>query len=72
MEFALAPGHRQIVEAGDAPAQQPVLVELPVLVALAAEPVAGIVAPLIGEARGDAFGRAMAGKSFRVLNLPPR
>ena len=52
--FALALRDRQIVDAGDAPPHQPVLVELPVLVAVAAEPVAAVVVPLIGEAHGDA------------------
>src|SRR5262245_41060491 len=52
--LALALLERQVVDAGDAPAHEPVLVELPVLVAVAAEPVAAVVAPLIGEAHGDA------------------
>src|SRR5438105_9571282 len=52
--FAIALFDRQIVDAGDAQAHQAVLVEFPVLVAVAAEPVAAVVMPLIGEAHGDA------------------
>ena len=52
--FALALLDRKIVDAGDAQAHQAVLVEFPVLVAVAAEPVAAVVVPLIGEAHGDA------------------
>ena len=51
--FALAILDRQVVDAGDAPPHQAVVVELPVLVAVAAKPVAGIVVPFIGEAHGD-------------------
>ena len=46
---------RQIVDAGDASAHQPVVVEFPVLIAVAAEPVTAVVVPLIGEAHGDAI-----------------
>src|SRR5512144_373448 len=52
--LALALGDRGVVDARDAQAHQPVLVELPVLVAVAAEPVAAVVVPLVGEAHGDA------------------
>src|SRR5215468_12528075 len=52
LAFALL--NRQVVDAGDAQPHQAVLVELPVLVAVAAEPVAAVVVPLIGEAHGDA------------------
>src|SRR5262245_40041019 len=51
--FALAILDRQIVDAGDAPPHQAVVVELPVLVAVAAKPVAGIVVPFICKAYGD-------------------
>src|SRR5262245_64927699 len=51
--FALAILDRQVVDAGDAPPHQAVLVELPVLVAIAAKPVAGIVVPFICEAHSD-------------------
>src|SRR5712692_9411381 len=53
MVFALALRDRQIVDAGDTPAHQAVLAELPILVAVTAEPAAAIVVPLIGEANGD-------------------
>src|SRR5258705_2335465 len=46
--------NREIVDAGDAPPHEAMLVELPVLVAVGAEPVAGVVVPLVGETHGDA------------------
>ena len=54
MVFALALLDRQVIDAGDAAAHQALFVELPVFVAIAAEPVAGIVVRFIGEAHGDA------------------
>ena len=57
MVFALVGRDRQIVDAGDARAHQALLVEFPVLVAVAAEPVAAVVVPFIGEAHGDAIVR---------------
>src|SRR5262245_51950906 len=51
--FTLAILDRQVVDAGNAPPHQAVLAELPVLVAIAAKPVAGIVVPFIGKAHGD-------------------
>jgi 2-keto-3-deoxy-L-rhamnonate aldolase RhmA len=52
--FALALFDWQIVDAGDAQTHQAMLVEFPVLVAVAAEPVAAVVVPFIGKAYGDA------------------
>ena len=49
--FAVLDG--QIVDAGDPDAHQTVLVEFPIFIAVAAEPVAAIVAPFVGETRGD-------------------
>src|SRR3954447_7389079 len=46
---------REVVDAGDAQPHQALLVEFPVLVAVAAEPVAAVVVPFIGEAHGDAI-----------------
>src|SRR5215472_12813389 len=43
----------QVIDAGDAQVHQPMLIELPVLVAIAAEPIAAIVVPLVGEANRD-------------------
>src|SRR5262245_13410367 len=51
--FALAILDRQVVDAGDAPPHQAVLVELPVLVAIAAKPVAGIIVPFICKPHSD-------------------
>src|SRR6202008_4310860 len=49
MIFALTLLDRQIVDAGNAQTHQPVLVEFPVLVAVAAIPAAAVVMPLIGK-----------------------
>src|SRR5262245_19561518 len=53
--LALACGNGQIVDARDAPLHEPAIVELPVLVAVRAIPVARIVVPLIGETHGNAI-----------------
>src|SRR5271169_3984938 len=45
----------QIVDAGDAPAHFAGLVEFPVLVAVAAEPMAAVVVPLIGKTHRNAI-----------------
>src|SRR5260370_1272986 len=52
--FALALLDRKIVDAGNTQAHQTVLVEFPVLVAIAAKPVAAVVVPLIGETDSNA------------------
>src|SRR5512133_804292 len=52
--FALALLDRRIVDTGDAKAHQAMLVEFPILVAVAAEPVAAVIVPLIGEAHSNA------------------
>src|SRR5258708_19742735 len=53
--FPLALGDRKVVDAGDAQPHQALIVEFPVLVAVAAEPVAAVVVPLIGKPDGDAI-----------------
>src|SRR5215475_10283938 len=53
MIFAFAFLDRQVVDAGDAKAHQPLIVELPIFIAIAAKPVAAVVMPFIGEAHGD-------------------
>src|SRR6202022_3412772 len=53
MVFALALLDGQIVDAGEAHAHQAMCGELPVLVAVAAEPAAAVVVPFIGEAHGN-------------------
>src|SRR5262245_18738810 len=45
----------QVDDACDAQPHQPVRVEFPILVAVAAEPVAAIVVPLVSQAHVDAF-----------------
>src|SRR6202020_3024700 len=59
---AVVPRDRQIVDAREAHPHQPVLVKLPVLVAVTAEPASRIVAPFVGEANGDAV--LMKGPEF--------
>src|SRR5690349_4673961 len=44
---------RQVIDAGDTCAHQPVFVEFPVLVAVAAEPVTAIIVPFVGETHRD-------------------
>src|SRR5712671_5008218 len=50
--FALAIFDRQVVDAGDPPSHQALFVELPILIAIAAKPVARIVVPFICKAHG--------------------
>src|SRR5271170_2345341 len=45
---AIAFRNRQIIDAGDAQSHEPVLVELPVFIAIAAKPMAAVVVPLVG------------------------
>src|SRR3984893_9351060 len=54
MIFAIALLDRNIIDAGDAKPHQAMLVEFPVLITVAAEPITAVVVPLIGEAHGDA------------------
>src|SRR5205085_12379135 len=54
MVFAATLRDRKIVDAGDAQAHQAMLVELPILVAVAAKPAAAVVVPLIGKTHRDA------------------
>src|SRR5262249_31334722 len=44
----------QVVDGGQAQSHQAVFVELPVLVAVGAEPVSRVIVPFVGEADGDA------------------
>src|ERR1700720_2928467 len=44
----------QIVDGSKPQAHQPVLIELPILIAVRAKPIAGVIVPFIGKARGDA------------------
>src|SRR5690242_7036261 len=45
---------REVVDAGNAQTHQAVLVELPILVAIAAKPIPAVVVPLVGETNRDA------------------
>src|ERR1700730_10800109 len=51
--FAFALLDRKIIDARDAQAHQALLVEFPVLVAIAAEPVAAVIVPFIGKTDSD-------------------
>ena len=55
MILSRALGDRSIVDAGDAEAHQALLIELPVFVPVAAEPVPAVVVPFVGEADRDAI-----------------
>src|SRR5690242_9896171 len=64
VEFALCRRNRQIVDRRNAAAHQPALVEFPILVAIGAEPVAGIVTPFISEPYCD----PIAGEGPQLLD----
>ena len=53
MIFPLAFLDRKVVDAGNAPAHEAVLVKFPILVAVTAKPVAAVVMAFVGEAHGD-------------------
>src|SRR5262249_3628991 len=57
---------RQIVDAREAPSHEALLGEFPVLVAVAAEPVARVVVPFVGEAHGN----AVTGAGPELLDEP--
>jgi len=70
LAFALL--DRKIVDAGDAQAHQAAFVEFPILVAIAAEPMAAVVVPFIGKAHGDAiFGGRGRACSMRLRPCGP-
>src|SRR5882672_9298683 len=54
VKAAVGLADRRIVDAREATTHQAVLAELPILIAVGAEPVAAVVVPLIGEADGHA------------------
>src|SRR6185295_19187890 len=54
MIFPLALLDREVVYAGNAPAHKALLIEFPVLVAVAAKPAAAIIMPFVGETHRDA------------------
>src|SRR5260370_42625279 len=43
----------QIVDGSKPQAHQPVLIELPILIAIRAEPIPGVIVPFVGKAHGD-------------------
>jgi hypothetical protein len=53
--FSFALLDRNIIDARDAKAHQAMLVEFPVLVAIAAKPVSAVIVPFIGKADGNAI-----------------
>ena len=64
MVLALALLDRQIVDAGEAPLHQPICAKLPILVAVGAEPIGGIIMPFICETHGD----SVAGETPKLLD----
>ena len=54
MVFSLAFLDRRIVDAGDAQPHEAVLIELPVFVTIATEPMTAVVVPLVGKPHGNA------------------
>src|SRR5580700_3101829 len=60
--FSVALLDRKIIDARDAQAHQAMLIEFPVLVAIAAEPVPTVIVPFVGKADGDSVG--MEGPEF--------
>ena len=51
--LALAFFDGQVVDAGDPETHQPLLVELPILIAIAAKPIAAVVMPFVSKPYGD-------------------
>src|ERR1044072_1257778 len=71
MEFAVARGNGKVIDARDATLHEPAIVELPVLVAVGAMPIARIVVPLIRETNSNAI--PLAGPKFfdePIVQLP--
>ena len=62
--FAVGFFYRQVVDAGEAALHQAGRIELPILVAIGAEPVAAVVVPFVGKAHGD----AVAGEGPQFLD----
>src|ERR1041385_9194523 len=54
--FALVLRDGQIVYACNPPPHEPALIEFPVLVTVAAKPVAAVIMPFVGEANSDPIG----------------
>src|SRR3954453_1210299 len=55
MIFPIALLDREVIYAGNAPAHKALLIEFPVLVAVAAKPAAAIIMPFVGETHRDAI-----------------
>src|SRR5690606_40390349 len=64
VDLALRLADRQVIDAGATHCHQAIGIKLPVLVAIGAVPLPGIVVPLIGETHGD----AVAGKGPQLLD----
>src|SRR5277367_6720830 len=72
MKLPLGFFDREIVDAGVAVMHDAVLVKLPVFISVGAEPVAGVVVALVGEADGDA--RSIEGPQLldqTIIQLTP-
>ena len=57
MKLAVRFGDGMFVDARDAPAHQPIRVELPILIAISAKPVAAIIVVFVSKTNGDAIAR---------------
>src|SRR4029453_608284 len=69
--FALALLDRKIVDAGDPQSHQSMLVKLPVLVSIAAEPVPAVVVPFIGKSHCNAvFAKGPDFLDQTIIKLP--
>ena len=66
MELALAFLDRHVVDAREPALHQAIRTEFPVLVSIGAEPVAGVVMPLIGVAHGN----TIVGEGPQLLDQP--
>ena len=55
MKLALRLFNRQVVDACKPPSHQATIVKLPILVAIRAKPIPGIVVLFVGKANGDAI-----------------
>ena len=57
MIFSLRLLDREIVDGCVAKTHQAIVIELPVLIAIGAEPISGVIVPFVGKAHGNAISR---------------
>src|ERR1700730_17081176 len=66
MIFSFRLFDRQIVDRCISKSHQTVVIKFPILIAIGAEPISGIIVPFVGEAHGD----AIAGKGPKLFDQP--